>query len=62
MPKGPFRRSASNALLGGVCAGLARYFGIDTTLARILWVILTIISLGAGLIGYALIWILVDKE
>lgn len=49
-------------MLGGVCGGLARYFGIDPTLARILWVILTIVSFGAGVIGYALIWLLVPKE
>ena len=62
MPKGPFRRSRSNSMLGGVCGGLANYFGIDPTLARILWVILTIVSFGAGVIGYLLIWFLVPKE
>ena len=62
MARGPFRRSRGNSVLGGVCGGLARYFGIDPTLARILWVILTIVSFGAGVIGYLLIWFLVPAE
>lgn len=62
MARGPFRRSSSNKVIAGVCGGLARYFGIDPTLARILWVVLSLASFGAGLIGYLLIWLLVPAE
>ncbi|MFA5944401.1 MAG: PspC domain-containing protein [Candidatus Thermoplasmatota archaeon] len=62
MARGAFRRSSSNKVIAGVCGGLARYFGMDPTLARILWVVLTLVSFGAGLIGYLLIWLLVPQE
>mgnify|MGYP001577671144 CR=1 FL=1 len=62
MTHGTFRRSSSNSVVAGVCGGLARYFGIDPTLMRILWVVLSLVSLGAGLVGYVLIWALVPKE
>ncbi len=62
MARGPFRRSSSNKVIAGVCGGLAKYFGMDPTLVRILWVVLTLVSLGAGLIGYLLIALLVPQE
>ena len=58
----PLYRSRRSSIIAGVCGGLARYFGIDPTLTRILWVVLTIASAGAGILGYGLIWVLVDKE
>lgn len=61
MPQGVFRRSSSNSVIAGVCGGLSRYLGIDPTLTRILWVVLTLVSFGVGLIGYILIWLLVPK-
>ena len=61
MPNGPYRRSLSDRKIAGVCGGLARYFGIDPTLARILWVVLTIASFGAGVVGYLLLWLLAPE-
>lgn len=54
-------RSTRNKWLGGVCGGLAEYFNKDPVLIRILWVVLAIISFGAGIIAYILFWIFVDK-
>lgn len=45
------RRSSTNRKLSGVCGGLGEYFGIDPTLVRLIWVILTF-SFGAGLLAY----------
>src|SRR5438034_10210285 len=42
------RRPFEDRMLAGVAAGLARYFGVDTTIVRIAFVVLTIVG-GAGL-------------
>jgi phage shock protein PspC (stress-responsive transcriptional regulator) len=39
------RRPFEDRMLAGVAAGLARYFGVDTTIVRIAFVVLTIIPL-----------------
>lgn len=46
-------RSKHDAMLNGVCGGLARYFGVDATLVRLVWVAVTIFT-GAvmGVIAY----------
>ena len=43
MAKKKLVRSA-NKVLAGVCGGLAEYFGIDATLVRILYTVLTVCS------------------
>jgi phage shock protein PspC (stress-responsive transcriptional regulator) len=44
-------RSGSDALIGGVAAGLGRYFGIDPILFRIGFVVLTFVG-GIGVLAY----------
>jgi phage shock protein C len=61
MPAGPYRRSLADRKIAGVCGGLARYFDLDPTLVRVLWVVLTIVSFGAGVIGYLLLWLLAPE-
>ena len=41
-------KSATDVKICGVCAGIARYFGLDATLVRLLWVIGTVCSAGGG--------------
>lgn len=38
--------------LSGVCAGIAEYFNADVTLVRILWSLITLASLGTGIVAY----------
>lgn len=57
-----FTRSTTDKKLGGVCGGLADYLGWDPLLVRLLWVVLTLVSFGAGVIGYLLIWWLAPKD
>lgn len=53
-------RRSSNGMIAGVCAGVADYFGIDPTVVRILWVIITICG-GAGIIVYLIMLLLMPK-
>jgi phage shock protein C len=54
-------RSRTNRKLAGVCGGLAQYFNTDTTLIRVLFVVLALLG-GPGLVIYLLMWILVPEE
>jgi phage shock protein PspC (stress-responsive transcriptional regulator) len=48
-------------MVGGVAAGLAEYFGIDPVIARVGFVIATLMS-GAGLLAYVALLIVVPSE
>jgi phage shock protein C len=56
------RRSRTDRMVGGVCAGAARYLGIDPVAARVLFVLATFITGGALLIAYAIMWIVIPEE
>jgi phage shock protein C len=50
-------RSSSDRLIGGVCGGIATYFGIDPTIVRIVFVLLALPNL-FGVIVYLVLWTL----
>lgn len=61
--KAPLRRARSDRMVAGVVAGLAKYFGMDVTLARVLYVIVSIVSAAfPGLLVYLLLWAIVPEE
>ena len=53
------RRSSADAMLGGVCGGLAAHTGIDALIWRIGVVALTLAG-GAGPLVYLLLWVLME--
>ena len=53
-------RDEDNNILGGVCSGIANYFGVDPMIIRLL-LIATIIFGGFGTIIYIILWIIVPK-
>ena len=56
-----FYLSKTDKKNGGVCGGLAEYFGIDSLILRLIFVAL-IIGWGTGLLLYILLWILAPKK
>ena len=55
-------RSVYNRWIGGVCGGLARYFGLDPTVVRVAYVLLSILSIAfPGILVYLLLWILIPE-
>lgn len=57
------RRSRSDRMIAGVVGGLARYFGFDPTMARVLYVILSVVSVAfPGLLVYIILWIIMPEE
>ncbi len=61
--KAPLRRSRSDRKIAGVVAGLAHYFGLDPTLARVLYVVISIVSAAfPGILVYILLWVIMPEE
>lgn len=52
-------RSASEAMVGGVAAGLGNYFKIDPTLVRLAFIVLTFVTGGAFILVYLALWLLI---
>lgn len=53
--------SRTDRKIAGVCGGLAAYFNIDSTLVRILFVLLLIVF-GSTLLVYVVLWLVVPEE
>jgi phage shock protein PspC (stress-responsive transcriptional regulator) len=49
-------------MLGGVCAGLGEHFDIDPTVIRLVWAVITVLSIGTGVVVYIIAWILIPEE
>lgn len=46
-------RSSKDKKLAGVCGGLGEYFGIDSTLIRLAWVFITLVTgIAPGVVAY----------
>ncbi|MEI8112828.1 MAG: PspC domain-containing protein [Bacteroidia bacterium] len=54
---------SKDKMVAGVLAGIADYLNIDPTIIRILYVVLSIASIGfPGLIAYIIMWIIIPEE
>jgi phage shock protein C len=47
--------------IAGVCAGFARYFEVDVTLMRVLWLVVALFT-GIGFIAYIVAWIAMPRD
>jgi phage shock protein C len=61
MRKRPFARFSADKKIAGVCAGVARYFDLDASLVRALW-LLCVLFAGTGLIVYIVLWIVMPLD
>ncbi len=60
---GTLRRSSSDKVIAGIIGGIARYFGIDSTLARVGYVILSVISVAfPGILVYLILWLIMPED
>ncbi|MBQ8184788.1 MAG: PspC domain-containing protein [Lachnospiraceae bacterium] len=55
------KRSLNNKMICGVCGGIGEYFNIDPTVIRLIWAILTVCSIGTGLIVYIIAAIIMPE-
>jgi phage shock protein PspC (stress-responsive transcriptional regulator) len=54
--------SDTNKKIGGVCGGLGEYFDIDPTFVRVIFILAALMSLGLGIIGYLLMWMIIPRK
>jgi phage shock protein C len=57
----PLYRPRDDRMLAGVASGIARYFGVDVTVVRIIFAVLAVVG-GAGLPLYLAGWLLIPEE
>jgi len=55
-------RSTTDKFVGGVCGGLAEFFGIDPSIVRVVFVLLTLASAGTGIIAYLIMLVVIPKR
>lgn len=55
-------RSKKNRIIAGVCGGIGEYFNVDPTLIRLLWLLISVMSAGSGIIAYIIAWIIIPEE
>lgn len=56
------RTVGSEAMVLGVCGGLAKYFGLDSTLVRVVWAVITFVGIGSPILIYLILAIIIPKE
>jgi phage shock protein PspC (stress-responsive transcriptional regulator) len=62
MSEGGLKRSRRNALIGGVCGGIAEHFGWSPTATRVAYVLISILSVAfPGIIVYLVLWLVLPQ-
>jgi len=57
------RRSRQNNMIAGVVGGLAKYFDIDVTMLRLIYVLVSLFSAAfPGIIVYLILWVIMPLE
>jgi len=54
-------RSRKDFMIAGVCGGIAEYFEIDSTLVRLLAILVVLLG-GVGVIAYIIAWIIIPQN
>ena len=49
-------------MLTGVCAAFANYFGLDPTVVRVAYVLLTIFTIFSGVLVYFILMLVIPEE
>ena len=55
------KRSKTDKKIFGVCGGLAKYFGVDVTVIRIIFLI-ALLCVGGGLLAYLICALVMPEE
>lgn len=55
-------RTTDDKMIGGVCGGLAKYFGLDSTLVRVAYALLSICTAFSGVLVYLVLLVIMPEE
>ena len=56
------RRPRTGRMLAGVCAGIADYFALDSTVIRVVYTLATVFTAFSGVIIYFLLMLIIPEE
>ncbi|NLV78825.1 MAG: PspC domain-containing protein [Rhodococcus sp.] len=56
-----FARSQTQRMLGGVCGGIAEYFGVDVNIVRAAAIVATFVTGGTAILLYLALWMLLPE-
>ena len=54
--------SDTDRKLGGVCGGLGEYYEKDSTLFRVLFILITVLSFGTAIFAYIAMWLVIPRK
>jgi phage shock protein PspC (stress-responsive transcriptional regulator) len=55
-------RSSSNRIIAGVCGGIAQWLGWSPTTVRVLYVVISILSVAfPGILVYLILWVVMPQ-
>ena len=58
----PLYRSSRNSMIAGVCGGIAEWLGWSPTWVRLLYILVSVLSIAfPGLIVYVILWVVMPK-
>jgi len=56
-------RSNKEKMIAGVCGGIAKYFDMDPSIVRIIYVVVSVLSVAfPGILVYIIMWIIIPKS
>ena len=59
----PLYRSRRNSMIAGVCGGIAEWLGWSPSWVRLLYILISVLSVAfPGIIVYVILWIVVPKS
>ena len=62
-PSHSLRRSTDNRMIAGIICGLAEYFELDPALLRVLYVVVSVVSVAfPGILVYLILWMVIPEE
>lgn len=62
-PTRPLHRSTKNSMIAGVLGGLAEHFDIDPTMLRVVYVVVSLISIAfPGILVYLALWMIIPED
>ena len=58
----PLYRSRRHRILGGICGGIAEWLGWSPTWVRLLYILISVLSVAfPGIVVYIILWIVMPK-
>ena len=55
-------RSETDKVIFGVCGGIANYLNIDSTTIRALWAVVTLFTVGVGILAYVACAVIIPPD